>query len=55
MKKWLITLIGLTVALAAITSGGFALASNENDGIPSGGLYPLPIVDNSCGPMAVVA
>ena len=31
MKKWLITLIGLTLALVAIASGGFALASNENE------------------------
>ncbi len=35
MKKWLITLVGLSVALAAITSGGFTLASNQNDDAPT--------------------
>ena len=31
MNKWLITLVGLTLALAAITGGGFALAGNGSD------------------------
>ena len=30
-KKWLITLVGLTMALAAITGGGFALAGNGSN------------------------
>ncbi len=30
-KKWLITLIGLTLALAAITVGGFALVGIEEE------------------------
>ena len=36
MKKWLITIAGLTMGLAAITSGSFALASHENDNSPPG-------------------
>ena len=30
-KNWLITIVGLTLALAAITGGGIALAGNGND------------------------
>ena len=30
-KQWLITLVGLTMALEAITGAGFALAGNESD------------------------
>ena len=30
-KNWLITIVGLTLALAAITGGGIALAGNWND------------------------
>ena len=39
-NKWLITLVGLTIAFAAITGGGFALAGEGTDapdvGEPSG-------------------
>lgn len=44
-KQWLITLVGLTMALAAITGGGFALAGNGTDapevGEPSGDQPPI--------------
>ena len=30
-KKWLMPLVGLTLALAAITGAGFALAGNGSD------------------------
>ena len=30
-KQWLITLVGLTMALAAITGGGFVMGSSESD------------------------
>ena len=44
-KQWLITLVGLTMALAAITGGGFALASNGTAapevGEPSGDQPPI--------------
>ena len=33
IKKWLITMAGLTMGLAAITGGSYALASNENDNV----------------------
>jgi hypothetical protein len=39
-KQWLIILVGLTMALAAITGGGFVLVGNGTDtpeaGEPSG-------------------
>ena len=34
-KTWLITLVGLTMAFAAITGAGFALVGNGSDNIPS--------------------
>ena len=44
-KQWLIALVGLTMALAAITGGGFALTGNGTDapeaGEPSGDQPPI--------------
>ncbi len=45
MKRWLIPLLGLTLALVAITGAGFALAGNGTDapevGAPSGDQPPI--------------
>jgi hypothetical protein len=44
-RQWLIILVGLTMALAAITGGGFVLAGNGTDareaGEPSGDQPPI--------------
>lgn len=58
-KNWLITIVGLTLALAAITGGGIALAGNGTGtpelGEPSGGQGPIrsdeDINPNVCNPI----
>ena len=52
-KKWLITLVALTMALAAVTGAGFALAGDESIGPAQDNTDPLSpsamCTDFGCG------